>query len=54
MRLDELADVPVDHPVRYHHKLAIRHCRSQQRQHIRVMEEFPRYSLLAEPLHSHN
>jgi len=54
MCLDELADASVDHPLRYHHKLGIHHCCSQQRQYIRMMEEFPCYSLLAEPLHSHN
>jgi hypothetical protein len=51
MRLDELVDVPIYHPLRYHYELVITHCHSQQWQHIRMVKGFPHHNLFAEPLH---
>ena len=50
MRFDEFVDIPILHPLRCHRKLMIAHCNSQQWQHVRVAESFPRHNLLAEPL----
>jgi len=50
VRFDELVDVPINHPFRRHCKFVIAHCRSQQRQHVRVAKRFPRHNFLAEPL----
>jgi hypothetical protein len=50
MRLDKLVDVSVGHPFGYHHEVVIAHCRSQQREHIRMAEAFPQYNLSAEHL----
>ena len=48
--LDELVDVSIDHPFRYHRKMPIAHCHAQQWKHILVAEAFPRHNFLAEPL----
>ena len=50
MRLDELVDVPIYHPFRRHCEFVMAHCRSQQRQHVRMTKRFPRHNFLAEPL----
>ena len=51
MRLHEVIDVSVCHPVRYHCELGLRHCRSYQWQNVWVLEGFTLDNLLAEPLH---
>ena len=50
MRVDKMIDVSVCHQFGYHREAAIAHCRSQQRDHIRMAEAFPQYNLFAEPL----
>ena len=52
MRLDELVDVPIRHPLRHHREMVIAHCHSQQWQHVRMTKSPPRHNLLTEPLHS--
>ena len=51
MGLDELGDIPIDHPFRYHRELVTRHRYSQQWQHVLMAKGFPCHDLLAEPLH---
>ena len=51
MHLYELSNAAVWHPLRHHRELCLRHHHSQQRQHVRMAESFPRYELPAEPLH---
>ena len=48
--LDKLVDVPVCHPFGYHREVAIAHCHSQERGHIRMAKGFPQHNLVAEPL----
>ena len=50
MRLDKLVDVPVCHPFGYYCEVAIAHCHSQQREHVRMAEDIPQHNLYAEPL----
>ena len=49
--LDVLVDVPIFHPLRSHRKFITGHRRSQQWQHIRMAQRFPRHHFLTEPLH---
>jgi hypothetical protein len=51
MGLDELVDVPIYHPLRYHRELVGVHCHTQQWQHVRMAKSFPRHNFLAEFLH---
>ena len=50
MCLDELDDIPIDHPFRNHRKEPFSHRHSQQREYIRMVEGLPRYNFLAERL----
>ena len=50
MHLDELINVPIDHPFRHHCELVIAHRHSQQWQHVLMVKGFPRHNLPAEPL----
>ena len=50
MCLDELDDIPIDHPFQNHRKKPFPHCHSQQREHIRMAEAPPCYNYLAECL----
>jgi len=50
MGLDELGDIPIDHPFRDHRKEPFPHRHSQQREHIRMAQALPRYNFLAERL----
>jgi len=50
MGLDELGDIPIDHPFRDHRKEPFPHRHSQQWEHIRMAEALPRYNFLAERL----
>jgi len=52
MRLDKLIDVSIGHPFRYHCKVAITHCHSQQWEDIWMVEAFPHYNLLVEHLYN--
>ena len=54
MLLDELLDVPIVHPLRYHCKAPVTRCRPQQREHIRMVETLPHDDFLAESLRNHN
>ena len=47
LRLKELVDVPVGHPLRCHRELVIAHSYSQQWQHISMTKGFPSHNLLA-------
>lgn len=47
----KFVNVSIRHPVRDHRKLCLSHCHSYQRKNVGVLEGFPRYYLLAEPLH---
>ena len=49
--LHELAEVSVDHPVRYHRELSLGHHYSNQWQDIRMPKRSPRHNLFTEPLH---
>ena len=51
MNFNELLDIPIGHPFRYHYKLIATDRRSQQRQHIWMAKGSPRHNFLAEPLH---
>lgn len=51
MRFDEPVYVPIFHPFRRHREFVIAHCRSQQRQHVRMVKGFPCHNFLTEPLH---
>ena len=51
MRPNELVDISVWHPIRYHRELSLRHQHSHQRQDIRMAKESPQDDLPAEPLH---
>jgi len=50
MCLDELDDIPIDHPFRNHREELFPHRHSQQREYIRMVEGLPRYNFLAERL----
>jgi len=54
MCLNELLDIPIDHPFRNHREEPFPHCHSQKREHIRMVEGSPCYNFLAEHLHDHN
>ena len=53
MRLDELGDIPIDHPFRDHRKEIFPHRHSQQREYIRMAKGLPCYNFLAEHLCDH-
>jgi len=50
MCLDELVNIPIPHPLRYHCELGIIHCNPQQLQYIWMAKSVPRHNLFAEPL----
>jgi len=50
MGLDELGDIPIDHPFRDHRKEPFPQRHSQQREHIRMAEGLPCHNFLAEHL----
>ena len=54
MCLDELDDIPIDHPFRNHREESFPHRHSQQRKHIRMLEALPRHNFLAERLRDHS
>jgi hypothetical protein len=51
MSLDELVDVPIYHPLRYHREMVGANCHTQQWQHVWMAKGPPCHNLLAEPLH---
>ena len=52
MRFDELIDIPIRHPFRYHRELGFFIRRNtHKRQHIWVPKGIPLHNLLAEHLH---
>jgi len=53
MGLDELGDVPIDHPFRNHRKEVFTHRHSQQWEYIRMAEDLPCHNFLAEHLCDH-
>ena len=54
VRFDKRVDGPAHHPFGYHYEATVAHCRSQQREHVRVAEALPYYNLFAESLHNHS
>ena len=52
--LNELVDIPIDHPFRNHCKELFSHRHSQQREHIWMAEGPPCYNFLAECLRDRN
>ena len=50
MRFDELVDVTIYHPFRYHREVVVTHCNSQQGKHVWMAQRLPRHNFLAEPL----
>ena len=50
MRLDELVDIPTDHPFRHHCELVFAHRNAQKRQQIRMAKSGPCHNLFTEPL----
>ena len=54
MCLDELIDVPIDHPFRDHCKEPLLHRHPQQREHVWMAEGLPCYNFFAERLRDHS
>ena len=50
VRLEELIDISILHPFRYHHELGFIHGSTQKRQHIWMVKSAPCDNLLAESL----
>ena len=50
VRSDKRVDGSTHHPFGYHFEATVAHCRSQQREHVRVAETLPCYNLFAESL----
>jgi len=48
--LDEINNIPIDHPFRNHRKESFPHRHSQQREHVWMVKALPRYNFLAERL----
>ena len=48
--LGEFLNIPTNHPLRNHRKMAVAHYHSQQRQHVRMTKGLPGHNLLAKPL----
>ena len=53
MSFDELVDISVYHPLRYHRESVTPHCDSQQQKHVRVLKRSPCHDFFAEPLRIH-
>ena len=51
VRLDELVDIPIRHPFRYHCELVFIRRNAQKWQHVRMAKSVPCHDLLAEHLH---
>ena len=51
VRRDELIDIPIHHPFRYHCELVFIRRNAHQRQHIWMAKGVPSHNLLAELLH---
>ena len=51
MRLDELINISICHPLGYHCELGVTHRDSQQWQYIWMAEGIPGHNLLTESLH---
>ena len=48
--LDELVNIPINHPFRYHREFVFVRCNTQERQHIWMTKSVPGYNLLAKHL----